>query len=76
MTETRGTESDTACAVRFLERTFNAESIMKKRSAFQIVDVADEHLAVAVGPDASSFNGVVVLSEPASFLLKNKKTNC
>ena len=38
---------------------------------FELVEMADEHLAVPVGNNAASFKGVVALSESAFFLLKN-----
>lgn len=45
--------------------------VMKKKTTFQIVDVADEHLAVPVGSESQSFQGVAILSEPAAFLLRH-----
>ena len=44
---------------------------MKKSNRFEIVDVSDEYMAVPVGEEAENFKGVVALSEPAAFLLKN-----
>lgn len=43
--------------------------IMKPQ--FELVEIADEHLAIPVGENAVSFKGVVALSEAAFFLLKN-----
>ena len=44
---------------------------MKRKSCFEIVDVSNEYMAVPVGDKAAEFNGIVVLSEPAAFLLKH-----
>lgn len=44
---------------------------MIMKPGFELVEMADEHLAVPVGDNASSFKGVVALSEAAFFLLKN-----
>ena len=48
---------------------------MKLKPGFQIVEVADEFIAVPVGDNASVFRGVVALSEAASFLLKNLESD-
>ena len=42
---------------------------MKRSKDFELVNIADEHLAVPVGEKASTFRGVVTLTEAASFLL-------
>ena len=42
---------------------------MVKNPNFEIVRLADEWMAVPVGDEASSFHGVVALSEAAAFLL-------
>jgi len=42
-------------------------------SGFEIVDIADESIAIPVGDKAKSFKGVVALSETAAFLLKQMK---
>ena len=43
---------------------------MRRKSCFEIVDVSNEYMAVPVGEKTDNFNGIVVLSEPAAFLLK------
>lgn len=43
------------------------------KSDFEIVEVADECLAVPVGDEAVSFNGVVAMNEASAYLLKNAK---
>lgn len=43
---------------------------MKLKPGFQIVDFVDEHILVPVGAEADNFNGVITLSEAASFLLQ------
>ncbi len=47
---------------------------MVKNPCFEIVDIADEHVAVPVGEEAKSFHGVVALSGAAAFLLKKLET--
>ncbi len=47
---------------------------MKKKSSFQIVDIADELFAVPVGEDAVTFQGIAALSDAAAFLLKHLDT--
>lgn len=42
---------------------------MIKNKDFEIVSVADEHMAVPVGEEAASFHGVITLNEAAAFLL-------
>lgn len=42
---------------------------MIKNECFEVVTVADEHMAVPIGEEAVSFHGVVALSEAAAFLL-------
>ena len=44
---------------------------MKIKSNFSLVDIAGEYMAIPVGEEATSFNGLVALTEAASFLLKN-----
>ena len=44
---------------------------MKLKPTFEIVQVADEYLAVPVGAAAGVFHGIVALSEAAAFLLQN-----
>lgn len=44
---------------------------MTRNMNFEIVDVSDEYIAVPIGEEAISFHGVVVLSEPAAYLLKH-----
>ncbi len=44
---------------------------MRIKPDFEIIEIADEFLAVPVGKEAESFHGVVALSEEAAFLLKN-----
>ena len=43
---------------------------MIRNKDFEIVTVADESMAVPVGEEATTFHGVVTLSDSASFLLK------
>ncbi len=45
-----------------------------KKPLFEIVDIADEHIAVPVGEKAASFQGVVALTDAASFLLNELVT--
>lgn len=40
---------------------------------FEITEIADEYIAVPVGTEVLSFNGVVVLSEPTVYLLRKLK---
>lgn len=40
-----------------------------RNQMFEIVSVANEHMAIPVGDEATSFHGVVSLSEPAMFML-------
>ena len=40
---------------------------------FEITEIADEFIAVPVGTEVLSFNGVVVLSEPTAYLLRELK---
>ena len=44
---------------------------MRLKSNFEIIHIADEHIAVPVGDQATSFKGVVALSEPCAFLLEH-----
>lgn len=37
---------------------------------FEIVDVVGEYLAIPVGKNADSYEGIITLSETAAFLLK------
>lgn len=43
---------------------------MIRNPNFEIVRLDDECMAVPVGDEATSFHGVVALSEPAAFLLE------
>ncbi len=47
------------------------ENVMKIKSDFKLVDIADEHMIVPVGRAAVVFDGVVALSDAAYFLIKN-----
>lgn len=42
---------------------------MIRNKDFEIVTVADEHMAVPLGEEATTFHGVVTLSDSAAFLL-------
>lgn len=46
----------------------------KIKREFELVEIAEEQIAVPVGDEAASFNGVVALSNAAAFLLKELKT--
>ena len=46
---------------------------MKMSDGFELVHIADEHMAVPVGEKADKVKGLVVLSPAASFLLENMK---
>ena len=48
---------------------------MKIKEGFELISIADEHLAIPIGKEAVSFKGTVALSEAAFFLLKNMKTD-
>ncbi len=54
--------------------TEKEDAYMKFKSCFEVVDVADEYLAIPVGEIAKSYGGVVALSETAAFLLKQMIT--
>ena len=43
---------------------------MIRNRDFEITNIADEYMAVPVGKESAFFHGVVTLSEPAAFLLK------
>ena len=43
---------------------------MTLNPAFEIMQVADDYMAVPLGDEAQRFRGVVALSEPAAYLLK------
>ena len=43
---------------------------MKIKTDFEITDVADESLLIPVGENATTFGGIVALSETAAFLLR------
>ena len=45
--------------------------ILKK--AFELVDIAGEHMAIPVGDEAASFHGIIALSNSAFFLLNNMR---
>ena len=47
---------------------------MIMKSNFELIEIADEHMAVPVGEKADSFQGIVALTEAAYFLLNNLKT--
>lgn len=40
---------------------------------FEIIQMADEYMAVPIGQKADEFHGVIVLSEPAFILLSNMR---
>lgn len=42
---------------------------MIRNKDFEVVTVADEYMAVPLGDEATSFHGVVTLSESTAFLL-------
>lgn len=42
---------------------------MIRNSNFEIVQLAEDRMAVPVGDEATAFHGVVALSEPAAYLL-------
>lgn len=44
---------------------------MIRNKNFEIVTIADENMAVPVGEEATTFHGVVALSESAAFLLNS-----
>ena len=44
---------------------------MKRNENFEIVDVSNEYVAIPIEEEADRFRGIVVLSEPAAFLLKH-----
>ena len=46
---------------------------MKLKCSFEVIDMGGELIAVPVGDEAASFNGVVALSYAAAFLLKELK---
>lgn len=46
----------------------------KLKCEFELVEMAEELIAVPVGDEAASFNGVVALSNAAAFLLGELKT--
>lgn len=46
---------------------------MRVDPSYEIIDIADEYMAIPVGKDAQSIHGIITLSEPAAFLLKNMK---
>ena len=46
---------------------------MNIKPNFEVIDVADEHVVVALGEDSIAFGGVVVVSEAAAFLLRELK---
>ena len=48
---------------------------MRLRQGFEIVNVADEYLAVPIGKETEQFKGVVVLNEAVAFLLNTMKNN-
>ena len=46
---------------------------MKLSDGFELVNIAEENIAVPVGYMTEKFQGVVVLNEAAAFLLENMK---
>ena len=46
---------------------------MKLNTNFELIEVADEHMAVPVGESAVAFSGVVFLSNSAFLLLQHMK---
>lgn len=48
---------------------------MKFNTNFDLVELADEYMAVPIGNLAATFHGVITLSEPAAYLLKRMKDN-
>jgi len=44
---------------------------MQRKAGFEIVDVSNEYMAIPVGEMARDYKGIVVLSEPAAFLLRH-----
>ena len=48
---------------------------MLMKPEFELVEIAGEHMAVPVGDEAASFQGVVALSDAAYFVLKNMQTH-
>lgn len=44
------------------------------KSSFEVIQVADDYMAVPVGEEAQRFNGVVALSEAAAYLLRQMRT--
>ena len=48
---------------------------MKVKEQFQIINVAEEYLAIPVGKEIDRFQGIVILSEDSYFLLTKMKEN-
>lgn len=48
---------------------------MKLKKDFRIMHVGDDYMAIPVGKETDSFNGVVSLSEAAAYLLENMATS-
>ena len=48
---------------------------MKMCDDFELVDVADEYMAIPVGEKADSVKGMFVLNDAAAFLLENMREN-
>ena len=46
---------------------------MKMNTSFEIVEIAEEYLAVPTGSLASSYSGLVSLTDATAFLLRNMK---
>ena len=44
---------------------------MRKNPDFEIVQMADENLAIPIGEELHKFNGVVALSEATAYLLNH-----
>ena len=46
---------------------------MRMKSCFEIVEVADEFLAIPIGDEVDAFCGIVALSEATAYLLNHMK---
>ena len=44
---------------------------MKLNPEYEIIEIADEYIAVPIGETAKAFHGVIALSGPTAFLLKH-----
>ena len=43
---------------------------MIRNMNFEIIKIADDNMAIPIGEEATSFHGIVALSEPAAFVLE------